>query len=236
MTQRREITAIATDSIPANLRFLYFYDCGADTHPLGNRTGLVSGNTATSTLEFDTGGACGSGAATGTVTVIASDGIDLSVERPTTSFEVERSAPVAAIPSPQAGAAYTDDQTITLHGSAYDQEGRQLPGGSLTWTSPDGLFTGTKTGNTVVSPPAGPRPVERQVVHGGHDRHGRGRKIDIGARHDDDRRLHRHRPGRADRQGRDRLHGDEPERSDRRVHRHARQRRDPGDRRHPHGR
>ena len=154
MTQRREITAVATDAIPANLRFLYFYDCGADKHPLGNRTGVVSGaNQATSTLEFDTGGACGSGDATGTVTVIASDGIDLSVERPTTSFEVERSVPVAAIPSPLAGASYTDDQTITLHGSAYDHEGRQLPGGSLSWTSPDGLFTGTKTGNTVVLPP-----------------------------------------------------------------------------------
>jgi CSLREA domain-containing protein len=151
MTQRRMITVTATDEIPANLRFLYFYDCGADKHPLGNRLGDGSG---TSELEFDTGGACGSGEATGTVTVIASDGIDLSVERPTTSFEVERSVPVAAIPSPQAGAAYTDDQTITLHGSAYDHEGRQLPGGSLSWTSPDGLFTGTKTGNTVVLPPA----------------------------------------------------------------------------------
>ena len=156
MTQRRTITAVATDEIPANLRFLYFFDCGADKHPLGNRTGVVSTtnpNEATSELEFDTGGACGSGESTGTVTVIASDGISLSVERPTTSFEVERSAPVAAIPSPQAGAGYTDDQTITLHGSAYDHEGRQLPGGSLSWTSPDGLFSGTKTGNTVVLQP-----------------------------------------------------------------------------------
>ena len=82
MTQRREITAIANDTIPENLRFLYFYDCGADTHPLGNRTGTVTGsNQATSTLEFDTGGACGSGDATGRVTVVATDGIDLSVDR-----------------------------------------------------------------------------------------------------------------------------------------------------------
>jgi hypothetical protein len=79
------------------------------------------------------------------VRVMASDGVNTSIDQSDQPFSVAHKVPEPIINSPADGETYVEGQTIGLFGDAYDVEDGYLRDAAITWTSDRSGILGTGT-------------------------------------------------------------------------------------------
>jgi len=91
--------------------------------------------------DVDTTGLAGT--TDGLFRVLATDGFHTTEARSAHTFTIAPNAPHVTIDQPMSGTLFVADQTITLHGQAFDAQDGQVGDAGFTWMADDGTTLGT---------------------------------------------------------------------------------------------